>query len=305
MRLGRDLGVTLVAVVLASAVRVALGPLLSDRAAFQLYTLAVMISAWVGGRRTGLFATALATVAGVWLFIQPLTEASIHDRRDLTQIGLFLGTGVAISFLAGELRQARIRSEAEAARARHVSEEFKALLESIPEGFEAVDRNFRFTYLNGAAERVLGRSAKELIGRTAWSEFPASLGPRVEQHLTRVMKERKPASLEMPAQGSGRWYVITASPFRDGISVMFRDISPRKKADAEKEQLIAELREALAKVRALQGLIPICASCKKIRDDHGYWQQLESYFREHSGAEFSHGLCPECGERTLREIGCT
>ena len=55
-----------------------------------------------------------------------------------------------------------------------------------------------------------------------------------------------------------------------------------------------ELREALSKIKTLSGLIPICASCKKIRDDKGYWTQIESYIHEHSDADFSHGICPEC-----------
>jgi CheY-like chemotaxis protein len=56
----------------------------------------------------------------------------------------------------------------------------------------------------------------------------------------------------------------------------------------------AELQEALAKIKTLSGFIPICASCKKIREDSGYWKQLEAYITEHSDAEFSHGLCPDC-----------
>lgn len=59
-----------------------------------------------------------------------------------------------------------------------------------------------------------------------------------------------------------------------------------------------ELQDALSKVKLLGGLLPICASCKKIRDDKGYWQQIEAYIRDHSEAEFSHGICPECA-RTL------
>lgn len=59
-------------------------------------------------------------------------------------------------------------------------------------------------------------------------------------------------------------------------------------------QLNQELQTALAKVKSLNGLLPICASCKKIRDDQGYWQQVEVYIREHSEADFTHGLCPEC-----------
>jgi hypothetical protein len=56
----------------------------------------------------------------------------------------------------------------------------------------------------------------------------------------------------------------------------------------------AALAEALAKVKMLSGLLPICASCKNIRDDEGYWHQLEGYIQDHSEAEFSHGVCPDC-----------
>ena len=62
----------------------------------------------------------------------------------------------------------------------------------------------------------------------------------------------------------------------------------------EKDELIAKLQDALDNVKKLSGLLPICASCKKIRDDKGYWQQIEGYIREHSEAQFSHGLCPDC-----------
>lgn len=68
-------------------------------------------------------------------------------------------------------------------------------------------------------------------------------------------------------------------------------------SNAEKERLIGELREALASIRTLRGLLPICSSCKKIRDDKGYWNQIELYISLHSEVDFSHGLCPECAER--------
>jgi hypothetical protein len=68
----------------------------------------------------------------------------------------------------------------------------------------------------------------------------------------------------------------------------------RKQAEAEREKLIHELQEAMAKVKTLSGMLPICASCKKIRDDQRYWNQIEAYIRDHSEAEFSHGICPEC-----------
>jgi CheY-like chemotaxis protein len=66
------------------------------------------------------------------------------------------------------------------------------------------------------------------------------------------------------------------------------------KQQEEKDKLIAELKEALAQVKQLGGLLPICSNCKKIRDDSGYWQQVEKYLTTHSEAIFSHGICPEC-----------
>ena len=66
--------------------------------------------------------------------------------------------------------------------------------------------------------------------------------------------------------------------------------------------MIVELQEALAKVSTLSGLLPMCANCKKIRDDQGYWQQVEVYIREHSEADFSHGLCPGCAKKLYPDI---
>ena len=75
------------------------------------------------------------------------------------------------------------------------------------------------------------------------------------------------------------------------------DISERKQATAEREKLIVDLQKALDDVKTLQGLLPICAGCKKIRDDKGYWNTIESYLCEHTDAEFTHGLCPDCVTR--------
>jgi len=76
-----------------------------------------------------------------------------------------------------------------------------------------------------------------------------------------------------------------------------RDVSEQKKLLREKEQLITDLKEALAEVKQLSGLLPICASCKKIRDDQGYWNQIESYIEKRSEAQFSHSVCPDCAEK--------
>ncbi len=73
-----------------------------------------------------------------------------------------------------------------------------------------------------------------------------------------------------------------------------REINERKRVEEEREKLIHELQEALDKVKTLSGLLPICSSCKKIRDDNGYWNQIEVYIRDHSEADFSHSICPVC-----------
>jgi len=82
---------------------------------------------------------------------------------------------------------------------------------------------------------------------------------------------------------------------------IIRDISERKQHEKEREALIDNLKTSLARVRKLSGLLPICASCKKIRDDKGYWNQIEAYIRDHSEAEFSHGICPECTRKLYPE----
>ncbi len=71
---------------------------------------------------------------------------------------------------------------------------------------------------------------------------------------------------------------------------------------AERERLITDLQKALSEIKTLRGILPICASCKKIRDDEGSWKQMESYIRDHSEAQFSHGLCPECAEKAREEL---
>jgi PAS domain S-box-containing protein len=81
-----------------------------------------------------------------------------------------------------------------------------------------------------------------------------------------------------------------------------RDIRDRKKAERDRERLIAQLEQALADVKRLSGFLPICASCKKIRDDKGYWQQIEAYIRDHSEAEFSHSICPDCAKILYPEL---
>jgi sensor histidine kinase regulating citrate/malate metabolism len=79
-------------------------------------------------------------------------------------------------------------------------------------------------------------------------------------------------------------------------------IFKRKLMQKEREKLIADLQDAIAKINTLKGLLPICANCKKIRDDKDRWEQIESYIREHSEAEFTHSICPECVKKLYPDL---
>jgi PleD family two-component response regulator len=88
-----------------------------------------------------------------------------------------------------------------------------------------------------------------------------------------------------------------AKPFRqEEVCARVRTHLYLRALTQEKEKLIVELQEALAKVKTLSGLLPICSSCKKIRDDTGYWNQIETYIRERSEADFTHSICPKCAK---------
>ena len=76
----------------------------------------------------------------------------------------------------------------------------------------------------------------------------------------------------------------------------------RRESETEKERLIKELQKALLEVKTLSDLLPICAYCKNIRDDKGYWNKLESYITEHAGTRFSHGICPDCMKKNFPEF---
>jgi len=113
--------------------------------------------------------------------------------------------------------------------------------------------------------------------------------------------------LVVAAQGIEKGNLGTRVPLRtdDEIGLLAgafnRMAEARMHNEAEREKLISKLREALDKIKTLKGMMPICASCKKIRDDKGYWTQIELYISEHSDAEFSHGICPDCAKKLYPE----
>jgi len=99
----------------------------------------------------------------------------------------------------------------------------------------------------------------------------------------------------------GRFTIETVE-LLEGIASHIGEALIRKQMEKERELLVVELQKALSEVKKLSGLLPICASCKMIRDDKGYWNQIESYIRDHSEAEFSHGICPDCVKKLYPDL---
>jgi hypothetical protein len=89
---------------------------------------------------------------------------------------------------------------------------------------------------------------------------------------------------------------------RAELTLAQQEIERRKKAEEERDRVIEDLLKALKEVKTLRGFIPICSNCKRIRDDTGYWNQIEAYIKKHSEAEFSHGICPECAKKLYPDM---
>ncbi|MBU4405523.1 MAG: PAS domain S-box protein [Acidobacteria bacterium] len=169
------------------------------------------------------------------------------------------------------------------------------------------DPEFRITRFNHAFERLTGKKSNEIIGAKLDILFPAKRREEAMSYINRTVEGERWEAVEIPIlQNNGAirtvlWNSATLyTPDNTTIVATIaqgQDITERKLAEEEREKLIVDLKNALSKVKTLSGLLPICATCKKIRDDKGYWKQIESYIHEHSDAEFSHGICPECAAK--------
>lgn len=117
------------------------------------------------------------------------------------------------------------------------------------------------------------------------------------QHLEQALHNGARVEFECVCGADTFNFVVVGVPEAGYANFYGKNITLRKRVEAEREALIRELQEALNNVRTLSGLLPICAWCKKVRDDQGYWKQIESYVETHSEATFSHGVCPDCLKR--------
>ncbi|HTV40504.1 MAG TPA: CHASE3 domain-containing protein [Candidatus Sulfotelmatobacter sp.] len=257
---------------------------------------------------------------------------NISEQNQYNHTGALLETGCALAavllllahYMAGLELKSRLRVEDQL---RHTLLLQNAILDSADYGIVATNMEGVVQTFNRAAERLLGYTAAEVVGHATpmlWRD-PQEIARRAELLSKKLGASVNPTfdaiakAVQLESVDEGEWTfirkdgsrfpclsVVTALGKTDGefsgFIGLFRDISERKKNEQEREQLIAKLKSTLAEVKTLSGLIPICAWCKNVRSDTGYWQTVEQYVRRHSDANFSHGVCPSCAAKFKDEI---
>ncbi len=222
----------------------------------------------------------------------------------------FLAGGLL--FLRSNKKKAELRAEAKyfrqlarsAERLRENEAKLSGIISSITDSMFMVDRNYVISWANDVARELFGQ---ELVGRKCYEAFHGMNEPCRLCVASRCLRDdgvhESETQFRMPNGDELILWCTASVAARDSgqkpemVVGICRDITGRKMAEKEREQLIRELQEALSDVKVLSGMLPICASCKKIRDDKGYWNQLEEYISSHSDVVFSHSICPECRKR--------
>jgi PAS domain S-box-containing protein len=207
-----------------------------------------------------------------------------------------------------ELREAEGRRERR--RGETALAHLAAIVESSADAIIGMALDGTILSWNSGAEKIYGYSADEALGnRISLIAPPVSAGetPHIFDKIKQGERVDRYETIRVRKDGTPVDVSLTISPIKNssgqitGVSAIERDITVRKRIEGERKRLIDELSAALNKVKTLSGLLPICASCKKIRDDKGYWQQVETFIKERSDANFSHGMCPDCMERLYPE----
>ena len=206
-----------------------------------------------------------------------------------------------------ETESVRRRAEMEL---RASEEKFRGIAEISLAGIYIIqDENF--IYVNKKFAEIFGYSVEECINDMPFRQtiYPEDLELVREQIGRRI--SGKVSSVNYTFRGmkkSGE--IIHVEIFgstihfagKSAVAGSILDITARRQVEEQREKLIEELQKALSEVKTLQGFLPICSYCKKIRDDKGYWSQIESYIHKHSDAQFSHGICPECIKKNYPDM---
>ncbi|MCG6535368.1 MAG: PAS domain S-box protein, partial [Syntrophales bacterium LBB04] len=185
------------------------------------------------------------------------------------------------------------------------------LLNAIPAPIFYKDTNGRYIGFNKSYEEFYGKTQQELVGKTVFDIAPRDLAEVYHAKDNELFDNPGTQVYDFQVKdthGVVHDVVFHKSTFCDsqgqvlGLIGVILDITERKRLEEQKSNLIIELQNALSEVKKLSGFLPICASCKKIRDDRGYWNEVERYIGDHSEAQFSHGICPDCMRKLYPEI---
>ena len=196
---------------------------------------------------------------------------------------------------------------------------YRFLTEKMSDIILTLDENMLTTYVSPSVRTVLGYFPAEVLGWDPGRLFMTEesytgaleiLKNEVVHYGQEPLDVSQTVTFEVAChhkKGPLVWLDVVAGFIRDeagkviGLHSVARNITEQKQSAVEKEKLIRELQAALTEVKKLSGMLPICAHCKKIRDDQGYWNHMESYISQHSEALFSHCICPECASKLYNE----
>jgi PAS domain S-box-containing protein len=186
---------------------------------------------------------------------------------------------------------------------------YAALFDTVPVGLFRCTPQGTLLDVNPAFAAILGTRREQLVGRNFATLHPEGIDfQRWRDELEREGSVAWVESRFQTFEGEIRCIQIHAKAVRDPVTreVFYEgsveDVTDSKRAEVEREELITELQAALGRVRTLTGLLPICAACKKIRDERGRWNMLERFIEDHSQAHFTHSFCPECARELYPEV---
>jgi len=198
-----------------------------------------------------------------------------------------------------EMALDRARAESQL---RESEERLRMLVESGDDVIAVYDPQARYLYCHGPGYGFCGGS---VAGLTPGDLFGEEIGDRLAAQIRMVGRTGRTLTVENRLLWEGRelWFSDHLYPIRDrsggisGVAKISRNIKELKQAEADRDRLIERLKAALNEVKVLSGLLPICANCKRIRDEEGRWEQIERYIKDRSEADFSHSICPDCARK--------
>lgn len=194
-------------------------------------------------------------------------------------------------------------------KALHKSEKkYQRLVESLEREYiiYSHDMDGNFTYLSPSVVNVLGYSQDEFMGHYTEYLTDSPINNDVMEHTNSALRGEKqePYEAEFWHKNGNRVHLrVTEVPVLDengnvlGIDGIVQDITEFKQAEADRASALKKLENALSEIKTLRGILPLCSFCKKIRNDKGYWEQVDVYIQKYSEANISHSICPECLEK--------